>query len=122
MATDRNVKLTGRVRVKQRIRKKVRGTQERPRLSVFRSNKHIYAQVIDDGIGKTMASVSTIDKEVNTSLSGSKSEQAKKIGELLAARCQTHAIKQVVFDRNGYKYHGRIKAVAEAARTAGLQF
>jgi large subunit ribosomal protein L18 len=110
----------GRERRKVRVRKKVFGTAERPRLNVFRSAKHIYAQVIDDDNGKTLASASTMAKDLRD-ITGKKTEQAERIGEVIASRCMEQGIKAVVFDRNGFKYHGRIKAVAEAARKAGLQ-
>ena len=109
-----------RVRIHQRIRKKVLGTLERPRLAVFRSVAHIYAQVIDDGAGKTLAAASSVDKGVRTN--GGNVAAAKTIGKLLAQRAQEKGIKRVVFDRGGYQYHGRVKALAEAAREAGLEF
>jgi large subunit ribosomal protein L18 len=112
---------TGRARRKVRVRKKVFGTAERPRLNVFRSAKHIYAQVIDDDNGKTLASASTLAKSIRDGISGKKTERSERIGEAIANRCKELGIGTVVFDRNGYKYHGRIKAVAEAARKAGLQ-
>jgi large subunit ribosomal protein L18 len=107
----------------RRVRARVQGTAERPRLSVFRSLRHIYAQVIDDTAGRTMLSASTLDPEVREQLGeSSKAEQGKLVGELLAKRALQVGIKQVVFDRGGYKYHGRVKAVAEAARAGGLEF
>ncbi len=107
----------------QRVRKKVHGTSERPRLSVFRSLKHIYAQVIDDTRGHTLVSASTLDAEVQAGIQGkTKTGQAEVVGEVLARRAQTIGIKQVVFDRGGYRYHGRVKSLAEAARKAGLEF
>lgn len=107
----------------QRVRKKVHGTSERPRLSVFRSLKHIYAQVIDDTRGHTLVSASTLDAEVQAGIQGkTKTGQAEVVGEVLARRAQTIGIKQVVFDRAGYRYHGRVKSLAEAARKAGLEF
>jgi large subunit ribosomal protein L18 len=115
--------LEGRARRKRRIRKKVNGTPERPRLSVFRSAKHIYAQVVDDVDGKTLASASTVAKDLRGGLGeGNKSAAAKKVGALLAEQCKSKGITKVVFDRNGYLYHGRIKALADAAREAGLDF
>lgn len=112
-----------RLKRKKRIRKKVNGNQERPRLSVFRSAKHIYAQVIDDSSGKTLATASTLSKDVRgTTGEGSKSESAKKVGAAIAAVCKSKGIAKVVFDRNGYIYHGRVKALADAAREAGLDF
>lgn len=116
MATAR--KRIARQRRRVRIRRKVRGTNERPRLSVFRSNKHIYAQVISDESGQTLASASTL--KLDGESTGNRSA-ARKVGELVAARCQERSISQVIFDRNGFLYHGRIKEVAEAARAAGLK-
>jgi large subunit ribosomal protein L18 len=102
---------------------RVRGTAERPRLNVFRSLRHMYAQLIDDVAGNTMASASTMDAEVKEQLAKlSKADQAKLVGQVLAKRALEKGVKQVVFDRGGYKYHGRVKAVAESARAAGLQF
>ncbi|MEA3375474.1 MAG: 50S ribosomal protein L18 [Chloroflexota bacterium] len=107
----------------RRIRKNVFGTQERPRLNVFRSLRHIYAQVIDDLEGETLLSASTIDPEVRSQLDGlSKTEQARVVGEVVAERALDEGIETVVFDRGGYKYHGRVKALAEAAREKGLRF
>jgi large subunit ribosomal protein L18 len=115
--------LQGRERRKLRIRKRISGDTERPRLSVFRSAKHIYAQVIDDTSGKTLAHASTLSKELKGSLDGkNKSDEAKAVGELIAKLCKAQKVAKVVFDRNGYIYHGRIKALADAARKAGLQF
>lgn len=106
-----------------RVRKKVSGTSERPRLNVFRSNGHIYAQIIDDVDGKTLASASTVDKVIRSDL-GSQSplEQAKSVGMALAERAKSKGIEQVIFDRGGYLYHGRIKALAEGSREGGLLF
>ncbi|MEI4804202.1 50S ribosomal protein L18 [Bacillus sp. NPDC077411] len=104
-----------------RVRAKLAGTAERPRLNVFRSNQHIYAQVIDDVNGVTLASASTLDKELT--LNGTSNiEAATKVGEIVAKRAVEKGVKEVVFDRGGYLYHGRVKALAEAAREAGLQF
>lgn len=106
-----------------RVRKKLSGTSQRPRLNVFRSLNQIYAQVIDDTTGVTMVSVSTLDSKVKPKAKSiSKTEQAKLVGEEIAKRAAKAGIKEVIFDRSGYKYHGRIKALAEAAREAGLQF
>ncbi|GAB7387280.1 50S ribosomal protein L18 [Bacillaceae bacterium] len=106
-----------------RIRKKVFGTPERPRLNVFRSNKHIYAQLIDDTKGITLAAASTLDPELRGSLeSGGNVEAAAKVGALIAKRALEKGYKSVVFDRGGYLYHGRVKALAEAARETGLEF
>lgn len=113
----------GRERRHNRVRKTVSGTLERPRLNVFRSDKHIYAQLIDDLAGETLASASTIDTELRAEVEGkSKTERAKMVGELVAKRAQDKGIKKVVFDRGGYQYHGRVKALADAAREAGLEF
>jgi large subunit ribosomal protein L18 len=99
------------------------GTVERPRLNIFRSVKHIYAQAIVDTIGKTLVNASTLSPELRGNLSHSGNvEAAKKVGELLAKKCLEKGIQKVVFDRNGYLYHGRVKALAEAARTGGLIF
>lgn len=102
-----------------RVRTKISGTAECPRLNVFRSNQHIYAQIIDDVAGVTLASASTLDKEVEK---GRKTEQATAVGALIAKRAVEKNITNVVFDRGGYLYHGRVKALAEAARENGLQF
>jgi large subunit ribosomal protein L18 len=112
-----------RIRRHQRVRKRVSGTQARPRLNVFRSDKHIYAQVIDDAAGHTVASASTIDLEVRGAVKNkNKVEQAKIVGRVVAERALDAGIKSVVFDRGGYMYHGRVKALADAAREAGLEF
>ena len=108
-----------RVRVHQRIRARVKGTQERPRLAVFRSLKHIYAQVIDDVKGHTLAAASSAEANAKN---GGNVAGAKAIGQLVAERAKDKGIKAVVFDRGGYHYHGRVKALAEAAREAGLEF
>ncbi|MCH1626067.1 50S ribosomal protein L18 [Fredinandcohnia quinoae] len=104
-----------------RVRSRVSGTAARPRLNVFRSNKHIYAQLIDDVNSVTLASASTMDKELNLEAAGNV-DAAQKVGELVAKRAIEKGIKAVVFDRGGYLYHGRVKALAEAAREAGLEF
>ncbi|WP_077620228.1 50S ribosomal protein L18 [Bacillus sinesaloumensis] len=104
-----------------RVRSRVSGTATRPRLNVFRSNKHIYAQLIDDVNSVTIASASTLDKELSVEGAGNV-DAAIKVGELVAKRGIEKGIKEVVFDRGGYLYHGRVKALAEAAREAGLQF
>ena len=112
-----------RLRRHGRVRRHVVGTPERPRLNVFRSLRHIYAQVIDDSEGHTMVSASSIDPEVVAQLEGlSKTEQARVVGKAVAERALSQGIKQVVFDRGGYKYHGRVKALADAAREGGLEF
>ena len=107
-----------------RVRKSVHGTTERPRLNVFRANQNIYVQVIDDSVGKTLASASTLDPEVKGRLEGNGGtiEAAKIVGEVVAKRALAKGITQVVFDRGGFLYHGRISALADAAREAGLQF
>jgi large subunit ribosomal protein L18 len=110
-----------RLRRKAHIRKKVEGSQERPRLSVYRSLNHIYAQVIDDVSGKTLAAASTLSPELKDG-KGKKRELAKEVGKLVAKKCQEKQIAAVVFDRNGFMYHGRIAAVAEGAREGGLKF
>ena len=104
-----------------RVRTKLSGTQERPRLNVYRSNNHIYAQIIDDVNGVTLASASTLDKELTINGTGN-IEAAKLVGGLVAKRATEKGVTEVVFDRGGYLYHGRVKALAEAAREAGLQF
>lgn len=106
-----------------RVRKKVYGTEQRPRLNVYRSEMNIYAQIINDDAGNTIASASTIDKELKSSVqNGSNKEAAKAVGTLIAKRALEKGIKSVVFDRGGYIYHGRVKELAEAAREAGLDF
>jgi large subunit ribosomal protein L18 len=110
-------------RRKQRVRKRVFGTQERPRLNVFRSKSHIYAQIIDDRKGHTIVSASSLDPTLRTSLkSGGTIEAAKAVGKLLAERAKAAKVHAVVFDRGGRLYHGRIKALAEASREGGLKF
>jgi large subunit ribosomal protein L18 len=117
------VLIVGRERRKLRIRRKISGTAERPRLSVFRSLKHIYAQVVDDVAGKTLAHMSTLDKNVKPQADDtSKSNAAKLVGKAIAEALKTKGITKVVFDRNGYLYHGRIKSLAEGAREGGLEF
>ena len=109
-----------RERIHKRIRSRVSGTQERPRLAVFRSVNHIYAQVIDDGQGHTIAAAGSIEKDMRGK--GGNVEGAKLIGKAVAERAKEKGISKVVFDRGGYLYHGRIKALADAARAAGLEF
>jgi large subunit ribosomal protein L18 len=104
----------------RRVRYKISGTSERPRLNVFRSINQIYAQLIDDSSGHTIASASSLDPELKTDAGGV--EQARLVGELLGKRAKKGGVKLVVFDRGGYRYHGRVKALAEAAREAGLEF
>ena len=116
-------RLEGRDRRKLRVRNKVSGTTERPRLSVFRSAKHIYAQVIDDSTGTTVAAASTLSRDLKGTLGDDvKTDAARKVGALVAKMCLEKKVENVVFDRNGYLYHGRVKALAEAAREAGLSF
>ncbi len=110
-----------RNKIKKRVRKVIKGTTERPRMSVFRSNKQISVQIIDDLKGATLVSASSLCKEVQES-KGTKSETAKKVGEVIAKKAKEAGIEQIVFDRNGYLYHGRVKALADAAREAGLKF
>ncbi len=113
----------GRDRRKMRIRKKISGTATKPRMTVFRSNKHIYVQVIDDRNGATLASASSLSSEVRGELSDlDKVAAARKVGALAAQRCVAAKIETIVFDRNGYDYQGRVAAVAEAAREGGLKF
>ena len=110
-------------RRKAHIRKKVNGTAERPRLSIFRSARHMYAQIVDDSANKTLAHVSTLDEKIAAELKGlKKTERAKKIGATIASLCKSKGIEKVVFDRNGFIYHGRVLALADAAREAGLKF
>ena len=111
---------TIRQRIHKRIRRKVTGTTERPRLAVHYSNQHIYAQVIDDSSGKTLVSASTMDKSFEKA--SSNIESAQKVGKLLAERAKGSNISAVVFDRGGHLYHGKVKALADAAREGGLQF
>ncbi|MEM2915481.1 MAG: 50S ribosomal protein L18 [Candidatus Bathyarchaeia archaeon] len=106
----------------QRIRKKVRGTAEKPRLSVYISDKHIYAQLINDEKGETLASASTLLKELREEGVRANIEGATKVGKLIAERARKLGIESIVFDRGGFKYHGRVKALADAAREAGLKF
>jgi large subunit ribosomal protein L18 len=115
--------MDARRRRHQRIRAKISGTAERPRLNVFRSLEHIYVQVIDDVAGHTLASASTLEKSLATELSGkNKREQATAVGKLIAQRAKDAGVTQVVFDRSGYLYHGRVKALADGAREGGLEF
>jgi large subunit ribosomal protein L18 len=115
-----NLKSNRRARIKKRIRKNISGTSTRPRLSVFRSNKQIYAQVIDDVKGVTITSASSHVKDSTQKVN--KTDQAKLIGKEIAEKASKAGIKEVVFDRNGYLYHGRVKALAESARENGLKF
>jgi large subunit ribosomal protein L18 len=118
-----STKIDARQNRKERIRKKIGGDTERPRLSIYRSLKHMYAQVIDDETGRTLAAASTLSPELDGALGElDKKGAAKKVGELVAKKCLEKQINQVVFDRNGLPYHGRVAAVADGAREAGLQF
>jgi large subunit ribosomal protein L18 len=112
-----------RRRIRHRIRRHVRGTGSRPRVAVFRSDRHIYAQAIDDQAGRTLACASTLDPEIRAAVRGvRKTEAAKAVGGLIAGRLKSSGVEVVVFDRGGYLYHGRIRALAEAMRSAGLKF
>jgi len=116
-------KFKGRLARKKRVRRKVTGTAVRPRLTVYRSLKHIYAQIIDDEAGVTLASASTKARDIRDDLKASGNvDAAKAIGQAIAKKALAHDIKQVVFDRNGYAYHGKVKALADSAREAGLEF
>lgn len=117
----KNRKEIRRSKIKSRIRKKISGSTERPRMTVFRSNKEIYVQLIDDLQGNTMLSASSREKGL-AELEGSKIEQSKRVGQLIAERAREAGIESVVFDRNGYLFHGRVKALADAAREGGLKF
>lgn len=119
--SNNNQRKAARARRKAHIRKTVRGSAARPRLSVFRSATHIYAQVVDDVSGNTLVSASTVQKDVTGEGNGN-IEGAKRVGAVIAQRAQAAGIKSVVFDRNGFLYHGRVKALADAAREAGLEF
>ena len=110
-------KVERRIKIKYRIRKRVNGTAERPRMSVFRSNKQIYVQIVNDLTGTTLASASSLGMETMP-----KKGQAAKVGELIAKKAQEVGVEKIVFDRNGYLYHGRVKALADAAREGGLKF
>lgn len=112
----------GRIRRKKSIRKGLTGTTERPRLSVFRSAKHIYAQVVDDSSGNTLAAACSLLSKDGSAQAGNKSERAKAVGTEVAKACKDKGIEKVVFDRNGFRFHGRVKALADGAREAGLSF
>ena len=123
MPNNMNPRELARLKRKKRIRKNIEGTQERPRLCVFRSDKHIYAQVIQDDQGITLVSASTLSPEYREmEKPAGKVEAAKRVGELIARKAKEKGISKVVFDRSGYIYHGRIQALADAARQAGLDF
>jgi large subunit ribosomal protein L18 len=112
-----------RERIHLRMRKRVLGTPERPRLCVYRSSRHIRAQVVDDTVGRTLVSASSLDKEVRSAIRGGGNIAASKVvGKVIADRAKAKGIEQIVFDRGGYRYHGRVQALAEAAREAGLKF
>ena len=117
-----NPTTTARAKRVRRIRKKISGTNERPRLRVFKSNKHIYAQLIDDVVGHTLVSMSTIDKEFELGEEKGKTAAAKKVGVVLAARALATGISKITFDRGGSVYHGRVKSLSEGAREGGLNF
>ncbi len=119
MALSKNER---RLRIRRRIRKKISGTAETPRLSVFRSNKHIYAQLINDEKGITLASTSSKEKEISEKKDINKTVKAKMVGNKIGEKAKESGIVSVVFDRGGYLYHGRVKALAESARKAGLKF
>ncbi|WP_303652870.1 50S ribosomal protein L18 [Paludisphaera mucosa] len=114
---------TRRVRRQRRVRKRLEGTPERPRLAVFRSSKHIYAQVIDDQAGKTLAQASTLDPDIKAELKyGGNKAAASVVGRVVAERAKEAGVAKICFDRRSYKYHGRVAALADAAREGGLQF
>lgn len=115
-------KIERRQRIKMRVRKKIFGTQERPRMSVFRSNKQIYVQFVDDVRGETLASASSENKTIVEKGAMNKTQQAEEVGKLAAEVAKSKGIERVVFDRNGYLYHGRVKALADSARANGLKF
>jgi large subunit ribosomal protein L18 len=118
-----NTSLEARQRRHERIRRHLHGTADRPRLNVFRSLDHIYVQVIDDDMGNTLVAASTVDPELRDQLNGlNKSQQATRVGQLVARRALDKGLKKVVFDRGGYPYHGRVKALADGAREGGLEF
>lgn len=118
---DKRQREDNRLRRKRRIRKKITGTPQRPRLTVFKSNKHIYAQVVDDFSGHTLVSASTVESDLGGDEEATKTEQAKRVGERVAERAEEEGVEQVVFDRNGFVYHGRVAAVADGAREGGLE-
>ncbi len=118
MATKKDKR---RLKIKHSVRKKIKGTPDKPRLTVFRSNKQIYAQIINDIEGKTLISASSLAKDLDLE-KANKTEAAKKVGQLVAKKARESGIEKVVFDRNGYLYHGRVKSLAEGAREGGLNF
>ncbi len=117
-----NPRTTARAKRISRIRKKITGTSEKPRLCVFKSNKHIYAQIVDDAAGKTIAAMSTVDKSFEQGEDSGKISAAKVVGIAIAERAKAAGVSQVVFDRGGYIYHGRVKSLSEGAREGGLKF
>lgn len=123
MAVKTSFRELARLKRKMRIRKKLHGTPERPRLSIFRTDKHIYAQIIDDVLGATLVTASTLASDYREiGAPKGKVEAAKQVGQLIARKAQAGGIRRVVFDRNGFIYHGRVRALADAAREAGLEF
>jgi large subunit ribosomal protein L18 len=123
MAVAKNPRLAARLKRKRRITRRVRGNSDRPRLNVFRTSRHIYAQVIDDAAGRTVAAASTLSPEIRgQEKAKGKIENSKRVGKLIAEKILAKGITKVVFDRNGFLYHGRVEALAAAAREAGLQF
>jgi large subunit ribosomal protein L18 len=115
--------LRQRIRRRHRVRRNIRGTAERPRLAVFRTHKHIYAQIIDDASGRTLVSASSVDKQLRGTLGfGGNKQAAEAIGKAVAERAQAAGVKKVCFDRGEFRYHGRVAALADAARSAGLEF
>ncbi len=115
-------KLTARLRRQARVRKKVRGTDARPRLSVFRSNRHLYVQAISDESGRTLAAASTLSAEIRSVAHGANRASARLVGEAIGKKCKELGITKVVFDRNGFLYHGKVREIAEGARSVGLEF
>jgi len=122
MTMSAQTKRNARIRRHRRVRKQVQGTAERPRLAVFRSNKHLVMQVIDDGAGRTLAAASTVEAEVKSAGGTGNAVAAARVGKLVAERAKAAGITKVVFDRGGFLYHGRVAAAADAAREAGLEF
>ena len=122
MASTAEKRHSGRLRRQRRVRKKIHGTAERPRLAVFRSNKHLSAQLIDDDAGRTIASASSLEAEFRKSGSGATVDAAKRVGKTVAQRAKQAGITKVVYDRGGFLFHGRIAAAAQAAREEGLEF
>ena len=122
MITKKDNPRRARIRRHARVRKKLAGLAERPRLAVFRSLQHIYAQIIDDQAGRTLVSASTLEPSARSNAAGTKSEQAERVGRLLAERAREKGVSRVIFDRGGFLYHGRVKSLADGARAGGLQF